>query len=105
MNNPFCYDGKTEGCKYATHQNPYLPEEYPTSLEMKPDDFSNSVITTVNAGKQEKVKVIAVLFSESKLHSYNETIAAKTINLATSTFFIEKDNNNKVACKICDPKF
>ena len=63
MNSPFCYNGKTEGCKYATHQNPYLPEKYPTSLEMKPDNFSNSVITTVNAGKQEKVKVITVLFS------------------------------------------
>lgn len=63
VNNPFCFNGKTEGCMYNSHQNPYLPDQNPTSLEIKPDDFSNNVITAVNAGKSQKVKIITVLFS------------------------------------------
>ena len=63
VNDPFCFNGKTEGCMYASHQNPYMPDQNPTTLEMKPDAFSNTVITAINAGKSEPLNVITVLFS------------------------------------------
>ena len=51
INNPFCWSESKEGCLYAPQGNPYLPDENLRTLEIKSDDFSTSVINTVNKGK------------------------------------------------------
>ena len=49
-------------------------------LEIKPGDFSFKVITALNAGKQEKVKVVSVLFS-GRPRIISDTIKESTLLL------------------------
>ncbi len=67
---------------YNSHQNPYLPDQNESTLELDPEDFSRNVIKAINGGKTQAVPVVTVLFSgrprivSTALNASNAFIAA-----------------------------
>ena len=61
INNPMCARGF--GCLYSILQNAYMPDTQRSTLDIGYDDFSKTVIKTVNQGMDAEVPLVSVLIS------------------------------------------
>ena len=61
VNNPMCE--RHFGCLYSILQNAYMPNTQRKTLELGYDDFSKTVIKTVNQGMSAAVPLVSVLLS------------------------------------------